>query len=157
MVQNDTNSIRKTLRVLILSLLLFFFTVPHTLEDFTYGEPQKAGISPQILALGVAAVFALQGLALFWTGRQLRRGYVLHFALGILWPFGAGAAQLSEIFAPGPYRAGVISEVYVFGIIVVGILLALVSWLSMRGSMEATVTHQNDPLESRRSAGKPTY
>jgi hypothetical protein len=121
-----------------LSLLLRFFTVPHTLEDFAYGEPQEAGISPQILAFGVAVVFALQGLALFWTGCRLRRGYVLHFVLGILWPLGAIAAQLSEVFAPGAYRAGVISEVYVFGIIVVGILLALVSWFSMRGSIEKT-------------------
>lgn len=132
MEQNDTNATRKTVRMVILSLLLLFFTIPHTLEDFTYGEPEAVGISPQILALGVAAVFALQGLALFWTGRQLRRGHILHFGLGILWPLGAGTAQLPEIFAPGPYRAGVISEVYVFGIILVGILLAFFSWFSMR-------------------------
>jgi hypothetical protein len=105
----------------------------------------------------VSAVFALQGLALFWTGRQLRRGYVLHFALGILWPLGAGAAQLSEIFAPGPYRAGLISEIYVFGIIAVGILLALVSWFSMRGTAEKSERAESGESATRRSAGKPSY
>ncbi len=30
--------------VVILSLLLFFFTVPHTLEDFALGEPARNGV-----------------------------------------------------------------------------------------------------------------
>jgi|GEM_PF-817113 len=154
MQQSGTNLTRKTVLVVTLSLLLLFFTIPHTLEDFAYGEPGKAGISPQVLASGVSAIFAAQGLALFWTGRQLRRGYGLHLVLGILWPLGAGAAQLSKIFAPGPYRAGVISEVYVFGIIIGGILLALASAYALMRPQEKTAMQPGDYLENPRTEEK---
>lgn len=154
MQQNKSNLTKNTVWVVTLSLLLLFFTIPHTLEDFAYGEPGKAGISPQVLASGVAAVFAVQGLALFWTGQQLRRGYVVHLILGILWPLGASAAQLPEILAPGPYRAGVISEVYVFGIILAGILLALTSATSLIGSTENIEGPQIKSTENPRTKEK---
>lgn len=114
-------------RVAALSILLFLFTVPHTLEDFSVGEPEEAGVSVLLLAYGVAGLFALQGLALFWTGQQRSRGYALHAALGLLWPLAAGAAQLPAILAGGPYRSGTISKVLVIGIIVVGLVLCATS------------------------------
>lgn len=141
MEKKESRTIRNTVWIVILSVLLLFFTIPHTLEDFAYGEPQEMGLSPQVLSLGVAAVFALQGLALYWIGRKQRRGILVHMVLGILWPLGAGAAQLSEIFAPGPYRSGAISEVYVFGIIAVGILLALFSLFSVIGNSTGEQTN----------------
>jgi hypothetical protein len=55
-------------RVVILSLLLFFFAIPHTLEDFALGEPAKNGVPAEVLSFVVAGMFALQGLALFWAG-----------------------------------------------------------------------------------------
>lgn len=121
-----------TRAVILLSLLLFFFTVPHTLEDFSLGEPAKAGISAPLLAFAVAGFFALQGLALFWTGRESRRGYALHAAVGLFWAVTAGAAQLPNILAPGAYRHGAISVLYVAGIVIVGVLLALVSLRTLR-------------------------
>lgn len=121
--------------VILLSLILFFFTVPHTLEDFALGEPAEAGISAPLLAFVVAGFFALQGLALFWTGRRSSWGYGLHAAVGVFWAVTAGAAQLPNILAPGAYRYGAISVLYVVGIVIVGVLLALVSlwaWRSAR-------------------------
>lgn len=123
-----------TSTVILLSLLLFFFTVPHTLEDFALGEPAKAGISAPFLALAVAGFFALQGLALFWSGRGRSWGYVLHVALGAFWAITAGVAQLPNIVAPGAYRYGAISVLYVFGIVIVGALLALVSLWALRSA-----------------------
>lgn len=124
--------------VILLSLLLFFFTVPHTLEDFALGEPAKAGIAAPLLALVVAGVFALQGVALFWTGRGSSWGYGLHAAVGLFWAVTAGAAQLPNILAPGAYRDGAISVLYVVGIVIVGALLALVSlWAWRAGRREA--------------------
>lgn len=123
-----------TSAVILLSLLLFFFTVPHTLEDFALGEPAKAGISAPFLALAVAGFFTLQGLALFWSGRGSSWGYVLHAALGAFWAITAGAAQLSNIVAPGAYRYGAISVLYVAGIVIVGALLALVSLWALRSA-----------------------
>ena len=120
--------------VVILSLALFFFTMPHTLEDFAGGEPAKAGVPAFLLAYVIAGLFALQGLALFWIGRQMRRGYVIHALLGLLWPAAAGSAQLPAILSPGVYRAGFISVFYVGGMIVIGILLFIVSLLALRAN-----------------------
>jgi hypothetical protein len=120
--------------VVILSLLLFFFALPHTLEDFASGEPAKAGVSAFLLAYVIAGLFALQGMALFWIGRQLHRGYVIHALLGLFWPVAAGTAQLPAILSPGTYRAGFISVFYVGGMIVIGILLFIVSLLALRAN-----------------------
>ena len=38
-------------RVVVLSLLLLFFTIPHTLEDFATGEPAEAGVPAPLLSL----------------------------------------------------------------------------------------------------------
>lgn len=119
-------------RVVILSLLLFFFAVPHTLEDFTLGEPAKNGVPEAALAFVVSGLFALQGLALFWAGQQNRRGYFVHAALGIVWPLAAGTAQLPVILASSSYRSGFISILYVAGMIAIGILLFLASLQALK-------------------------
>lgn len=113
--------------VVILSLLLFFSAIPHTLEDFALGEPAKNGVPAPILSFVVSGLFALQGLALFWAGRQDRRGYFIHAGLGILWPLAAGVAQLPVILASSNYRSGFISVAYVTGMIAIGVLLLLAS------------------------------
>jgi len=118
--------------VVILSLLLFFFALPHTLEDFATGEPAKAGVPEFVLSYVIAGMFALQGLALFWVGRRMHRGYAIHVFLGLFWPIAAGAAQLPTILSGNPYRSGFISVFYVGGMIVIGILLFSVSLLALR-------------------------
>ena len=118
--------------VVILSLLLFFFALPHTLEDFATGEPAKAGVPAYVLAYVIAGLFALQGLGLFWIARQMHRGYVIHAFLGLFWPIAAGAAQLPNILSGAPYRAGFISLFYVGGMILIGVLLLISSILALR-------------------------
>ena len=124
-------------RVVILSLLLFFFAIPHTLEDFALGEPAEKGVPTQALALVVAGLFALQGLALFWAGQARRRGYFIHAGLGILWPLAAGVAQLPVILTSSDYRSGFTSVLYVVGMIVTGILLFLASLQALRAGSQA--------------------
>ena len=118
--------------VVILSLLLFFFALPHTLEDFATGEPAKAGVPAHVLAYVIAGLFALQGLGLFWIARQMHRGYVIHAFLGLFWPIAAGAAQLPNILSGAPYRAGFMSAFYVGGMILIGALLLISSILALR-------------------------
>ena len=118
--------------VVILSLLLFFFALPHVLEDFATGEPVKAGVPIFALAYVVAGLFALQGLGLFWIGRRMHRGYAIHAFLGLFWPIAAGTAQLPTILSDGTYRAGFISLFYVGGMIVLGVLLLTSSILALR-------------------------
>ena len=118
--------------VVLLSLLLFFFALPHTLEDFATGEPAKAGIPAYVLAYVIAGMFALQGLGLLWIARQMHRGYVLHAFLGIFWPISAGVTQLPTILSGAPYRAGFISIFNVGGMLLIGVLLFMTSILALR-------------------------
>ena len=110
-------------RVVILSLLLFFFTIPHTLEDFATGEHIKRGIPFPFLALVISIAFALQALGLFWLGDVRRRGYLIQAVIGLFWPIASGFAQLPIILGNNTYRSGFISVFYVGGMIVVGSLL----------------------------------
>ena len=121
-----------TRSTVILSLLLFFFAVPHTLEDFALGEPAKNGVPAPALALVVSVLFALQGLALYWTGQKKRRSFYIHAGLGLVWPLAAGLAQLPVIFTSNSYRSGFISVLYVIGMIAIGILLFLTSLQALR-------------------------
>jgi hypothetical protein len=138
MLETNRKSSLWAVSVVVLSLLLFFFAIPHTLEDFALGEPSKNGVPAPLLSLVVAGLFALQGLALFGAGRGDRRSYFLHAALGILWPLAAGLAQLPVILASSHYRSGFISAFYVAGMIVTGILLFLASWQALRTGSHTT-------------------
>ncbi len=117
--------------VVLFSLLLLYFTVPHTLEDFAVGEPAEAGVPVAVLSLVLATLIALQALGLYWIGQDKHRGYLVQAGVGLFWPVAAGAAQLPTILSGGTYRSGFISVLYVLGIIVVGVLLlisALLAW-----------------------------
>jgi hypothetical protein len=119
-------------RVVYLSFLLLFFTIPHTLEDFATGEPAEAGIPAPLLALVISIIFSLQALGLFWLGQKRRWGLVVHVGIGLFWPIASGLAQLPTILSETSYRSGAISIFYVSGMIVVGILLSLSSIISLR-------------------------
>ena len=60
--------------IVFFSWLLFFFTVPHTLEDFATGMPARAGIPAPVLALVISIVFSMQALGLYWVGQKRQRG-----------------------------------------------------------------------------------
>lgn len=113
--------------VVALSLALLFFVLPHTLEDFSLGEPLRRGVPPPVIAGVVSLLVGAQGLGLYWLGRGRRRGLAVHVVLGLLWAVAAGAAQLGEILGAAPYRSGTISVVYVAGTMVVGVALSLLS------------------------------
>ena len=119
-------------RVVILSILLLFFSVPHTLEDFATGEPGKAGIPAPVLSLVVATVLALQALGLYWLGQKQRRGLFVQAGVGLFWLVASGVAQLPTILSGVPYRAGFISVFYVGGIIVIGVTLLVFSLAALR-------------------------
>ena len=119
-------------RVVVLSILLLFFSVPHTLEDFATGEPGNAGVPAPVLSLVVSTVLALQALGLYWLGQKQRRGLFVQAGVGLFWPLASGVAQLPTILSGVPYRAGFISVFYVGGIIVIGVLLLVISLAALR-------------------------
>lgn len=121
-------------RIVILSILLLYFTVPHTLEDFASGEPGKQGVPAPVLSLVVATFFSLQALGLYWLGQKQRRGLFAHTAVGVFWPLASGVAQLPNILSGLPYRSGFISVFYVGGILVTGLMLLFFSLNALRST-----------------------
>ena len=124
-IKGESTALVRT--VVILSILLLFFSVPHTLEDFATGEPGRAGIPAPVLSLVVATVLALQALGLHWLGQKQRQGFFVQAGVGLFWPVASGVAQLPTILSGVPYRSGFISILYVGGILVIGVLLLIFS------------------------------
>ncbi|MFT5682271.1 MAG: peptidoglycan/LPS O-acetylase OafA/YrhL [Myxococcota bacterium] len=126
---------QRWVRVLVvLSLMLIFFAVPHTLEDFAAGEPLKKGVPAPVLSLVVSMLLSSQAAGLYWLGQRRRRGVWVHGVLGVLWPLAAGVAQLPMILGPDPYRDGPISVAYVVGLLVLGPCMVLTSTLTLRAA-----------------------
>lgn len=129
----DSVAPRDRRSVVALSLLLLFFAIPHTLEDFAMGEPAEAGVPATVLSLVVALIFSIQALGLYWLGEGRRRGLFVHLGVGLFWPIASGVAQVPAILEDGPYREGTVSVMFVAGLIVVGALVVLSAWRALRG------------------------
>jgi hypothetical protein len=132
MIEKNRKSAGNMRWVVIISIFLLFFTIPHTLEDFATGEPGNAGVPAPVMALVVSVIFSLQGLGLYWLGQKRRSGLWVHLGVGVFWPLASGFAQLPTILTETPYRSGFISVFYVMGIIGIGILLFLVTLNALR-------------------------
>lgn len=118
--------------VALLSVGLLFFSVPHVLEDFSLGEPQKRGVPPFAIAFVVSVLLGAQGLGLYGLGRRSMAGLRIHVVVGALWAVAAGVAQVPEMLQPTAYRTGFVSAAYVIGAIGVGLALAVVSVVALR-------------------------
>jgi len=129
-------------RVVLLSVLLIFFALPHTLEDFATGEPAKAGVPAAVLATVISLIFSTQALGLYWLGQKQRRGLFVHAGIGLFWPIASGFAQLPTILNGTPYRSGFISVAYVAGMIVVGLLLLVSSLIALRSGTTPNGSNQ---------------
>jgi hypothetical protein len=119
-------------RVIFLSVLLLFFTIPHTLEDFAAGEPAKAGIPAPAIASVISVMIALQAIGLFWLGQKRPWGLFVHIGIGLFWSIASGIAQLPTILSDTPYRSGFISVLYVAGMIVIGVAICIAAILSLK-------------------------
>lgn len=73
-IKMGTQTARWRQAVVTLSFLLFFFSIPHLLEDFAYGGPAEAGMSGTALSLVAATAVFVQALGLYWIGQGQRRG-----------------------------------------------------------------------------------
>lgn len=128
----DSKALRCKHVVVVLSLLLMFMAIPHTLEDFALGEPAKNGVPVLLLQGVVAGMIAVQAFGLYSLGGNHRRGYFIQMGVGLFWPLLAGSAQLPAILTTHPYRSGFTSTFFVLGMIAFGILSFLASLRGLR-------------------------
>jgi hypothetical protein len=99
-----------------LTLLLVAATIPHTAEDFRYGEFARFGVPNAVAAGALVIVYGLQlcGIVLVWC-------------------VGAIAVHGSELLASGLYRNGFESKALIVAIIVLGAAV-VISALRSRGN-----------------------
>jgi len=117
---------RATLPV-VLTLLLVATTIPHTIEDFRYGEFARFGVSTPTAAVALVIVYAVQLIGMFLAARGARSGFWLLGAAGALWCVGASIVHGSELFASGAYRNGFESKALIVAIIILGAATAVLA------------------------------
>jgi hypothetical protein len=118
-------------RVILVGLVLVFFSAPHLIDDFLYGVPADFDLSNQQTQV-LAAVFHTQ-LTIFFVlvARQHKAGYYGALFWGVFLALAGIFKHLPEILKPEPYWSGSFSEFLIIGLIISGIVLAVVSILSL--------------------------
>jgi hypothetical protein len=119
--------------VVLVALVLTFFAIPHLIDDFLYGIPAEFGLSEpaaQVLSSIFAVVLVLSTVA---AGKGLRMGYYACACLGITLALAGLLKHVPRMIDPGPYWGGLFSELLIVGLILSGLLLAIVAWRALRG------------------------
>jgi hypothetical protein len=125
-------------RLAWVSSVTFLFTIPHSIEDFSYGIPQRFGLDFLTAAVGLGVVLTAQvwaTAALHWRP-MLARWQLL--VIGLFWVIGALADHASDLVSP-TWRSGVPSKALVVGIIAsqaLAVALAAVEILRRRRGTE---------------------
>jgi hypothetical protein len=122
-----TFAMNSQMGVIVLSFLLLWVSIAHSLEDFVYGIPARFGLSVVTAALVLGAAYVVQVTGILLAAKHARSGYMLTFATGAVWAIAAAADHLKEVLTVWPYREGVLSKVLEIGIMLVGAALAAIS------------------------------
>lgn len=113
-------------RLAWLSSVTFLFTIPHSIEDFTYGIAQRFGLSVLVAAVSLGIAFAVQvwaTAALDWRPTLARSLLLL---VGLSWVIGALADHVPDLLN-ATWRAGAASKALVVGIILSQALVVALS------------------------------
>lgn len=87
-----------TSRLAWVSSVTFLFTIPHSIEDFTFGIAQRFGLSVLVAAVSLGIAFAVQvwaTAALDWRPTLARSLLLL---IGLSWVIGALADHVPDLF-----------------------------------------------------------
>ncbi|MBI3805619.1 MAG: hypothetical protein HY282_17860 [Nitrospirae bacterium] len=100
----------------LISLAGFLVTLPHAVEDFVYGVPQKYGVGLSVAGFLLAVGYFVQvyGIILLMSERPAGRWITL--MIGFTWLAGASWDHLLDLFSAEPYRQGAISRTWIAGI-----------------------------------------
>lgn len=118
-------------RLAWVSAVTFLFTIPHSIEDFTYGIAQRFGLSVLLAAVGLGIAFAVQVWATAALGWRPTLSRWLLVLIGLFWVIGALADHVSDLLNTS-WRAGLPSKGLLLGIILSQALLAALSGLELR-------------------------
>lgn len=122
---------RKQVAVLLFSFLLLWVSIAHSLEDFVYGIPARFGLSVGLAALILGAGYGVQVAGMLLASKESSAGYFLTGITGAAWAIAAAIDHLGEVLTAWPYREGVISKALEVGIMIFGVVLAVISLLAL--------------------------
>ena len=118
--------------VIGVGLVLIFFSAPHLIDDFLYDIPEEFGLTNQQTQV-LAGIFHVQLVAFFvLVARERRVGYYGTLFWGVFLALAGLLRHLPEILKPEPYWSGAFSETLIIGMMLSGIVLAVVSILALR-------------------------
>ena len=122
----------KTRWMIILYLVLAFFSIPHLIDDFLFDIPAEFGLSVHLTQF-LAGVFILIYLGiLIPLARGKRGGVIGAISMGIFLALAGILKHIPLIIQPGPYWSGWFSEGLIIGMIISGIGLAISGVFSLR-------------------------
>ena len=122
--------------VLAVGLVMVLFAAPHLIDDFLFDIPAEFGLTDQTTQV-LAAIFHTQLIVFFvLVARQRRAGYYGMIFWGIFLALAGILKHMPKIIKPEPYWSGPFSETLIIGLIISGILLAVVSVLALRDAKQ---------------------
>ena len=122
--------------VLAVGLVMVLFAAPHLIDDFLFDIPAEFGLTDQTTQV-LAAIFHAQLIVFFvLVARRRRAGYYGMIFWGIFLALAGILKHMPKIIKPEPYWSGPFSETLIIGLIISGILLAIVSVLALRDAKQ---------------------
>ena len=118
--------------VIGLGLVMVLFAAPHLIDDFLFDIPAEFGLTNQVTQV-LAAIFHVQLIVFFvLVARGRKAGYYGMIFWGIFLALAGILKHMPKIIRPEPYWSGPFSEWLIIGLIISGILLAVVSMVALR-------------------------
>lgn len=121
-------------RVLICAILLSGFGAAHLIDDFLYGIPADFGFSNEFSQFLAIIYFALTGWLIALSARGKKQAYLANIFLGIFLVAADMTKHTQEGLLAGPWRSGVISRIYAFGVVATALALIVTSFIAWRSA-----------------------
>ncbi|MBE0696643.1 MAG: hypothetical protein IH586_06940, partial [Anaerolineaceae bacterium] len=107
-------------------LVMVLFAAPHLIDDFLFDIPAEFGLTNQQTQV-LAAIFHAQLIVFFvLVARRRKAGYYGMIFWGVFLALAGILKHMPKIIQPEPYWSGPFSEWLIIGLIISGILLAVV-------------------------------
>ena len=119
-------------RVVAAAVLLAGFGAAHLIDDFLYDIPAELGISDQLGQALAVLYFGITSLLLALAARGNRIGYAGNLGLGLFLIAADITKHGQEGMFAGPWRTGLVSRVFAFGVILASVTLVAVSYGALR-------------------------